>query len=110
MNAKQRVGGRARNYGLAFMLGLPVLLAGTCGAETAAEELGGISSLGSALRGGEQGQENAPLFVKSDTLKLDTKGRQFIYQDNVQADRGDMAITGNLMLQMYTDRNQLLHV
>ena len=54
------------------------------------------------------GDENAPIFVKSDTLDLDSRSRVFTYKGNVQATRNDMTITSDKMIGIYDEKNQLV--
>jgi lipopolysaccharide export system protein LptA len=58
--------------------------------------------------GGEQGQ--LPVYIKSDTLTLNSKDRVFTYKGNVEIVRGDITITADTVIGKYDDKNQLQKV
>lgn len=51
--------------------------------------------------------DNAPIFIKSDNLSLDTKERVFTYKDNVKIVRDDMEITTDVMIGRYAENQEL---
>lgn len=65
------------------------------------------NSLKDALGGKSSGGNDAPLFIKSDTLSLDSKGRIFTYKNNVQVQRDDLLITADTVEGRYDDSNQI---
>ncbi len=52
-------------------------------------------------------EEGGPLYVKSDTLQLDSKQRVFTYKGNVEVVRNDVTITGNVVEGHYDGQNKL---
>lgn len=53
------------------------------------------------------GQEPAPVYIKSDTLTLNSKERVFTYKGNVEIVRGDITITADTVIGKYDEKNQL---
>lgn len=51
--------------------------------------------------------KGAPLYVKSDSLRLNAKKRVFTYDGNVEIVRGDLRITCDSMIGTYDEDNQL---
>ncbi len=70
------------------------------------ESGGAKSELGEKLRFSEK-EENLPLFVKSNTLVLDSKARVFTYRGNVEATKGTMVITSDVMIGQYDEENRI---
>ncbi len=56
---------------------------------------------------GTGGDSQAPLFIKSDTLTLDSKERIFTYKGNVQVLRENLEITTDLMIGRYAESQDL---
>lgn len=54
-----------------------------------------------------EGESNGPLFIKSDTLTLDSKERIFTYKGNVRVVRDNMEITTDLMIGRYAESQDL---
>jgi lipopolysaccharide export system protein LptA len=50
---------------------------------------------------------NAPIYVKSNTFRLDSKNRVFTYEGNVEAWQDDLFITADFMTGNYNDENRL---
>ena len=48
-----------------------------------------------------------PLYIKSDTLELNSKARLFIYKGNVELVRADVTITANIVEGKYDRQNRL---
>jgi len=48
-----------------------------------------------------------PLFIKSDTLELNSKSRVFVYKGNVEVVRDDVTITSNIVEGQYDSQNRL---
>jgi lipopolysaccharide transport protein LptA len=65
--------------------------------------------LASALKG-PPGQENVPMFIRSDNFQLDSKNRLFIYKDNVEIVKGDLTITADLMTGKYDLNNVIQEI
>lgn len=79
--------------------------------EKSGDKNGGSS--GNALKdalGGKSSSGSAPLYIKSDTLSLDSKGRVFTYRNNVQVQRDDLLITADTVEGRYDDSNQIQNV
>ena len=55
-------------------------------------------------------KSNAPLYVKSNSLQLDTLKRVFTYRGNVEVTRDDMLITTDLMTGFYNEKNQIQEI
>lgn len=53
------------------------------------------------------GNSDAPVFIKSDTLTLDSKDRIFTYKGNVRVVRDEMEITTDLMIGRYAENQEL---
>jgi lipopolysaccharide transport protein LptA len=53
------------------------------------------------------GNSDSPLFIKSDTLTLDSKDRIFTYKGNVRIVRDDMDITTDVMIGRYAESQEL---
>lgn len=62
-------------------------------------------SFKSMLGGEENGKE--PLYIKSNSLSLDTKIRTFRYTGNVEITRGAVVITADVVIGKYDEKNQL---
>ncbi len=75
----------------------PAIEAKKDGAENALKKAFGPSS----------DQSDAPLFIKSDSLNLNSKQRVFMYQGNVEVTRGDLTITSNAVEGRYDDSNKI---
>jgi lipopolysaccharide export system protein LptA len=56
------------------------------------------------------GDSNDPVYIKSDTLTLDSKSRVFTYEDNVEVVRGEVSITSDRVIGTYDENNQLQKV
>lgn len=56
---------------------------------------------------GDQKGKDLPLYVKSDSLSLDAKGRVFTYSGNVEIVRGDVKITCDSMRGTYSEDSKL---
>ena len=69
----------------------------------------GGAGLESALKGAP-GQNDTPMFIRSDNFQLDSKNRLFIYRDNVEVVKGDLTITSDIMNGKYDDNNQLQEI
>ena len=67
----------------------------------------GLASLKDALGTKGGGSKDAPLFIKSETLSLDSKGRIFTYRKNVQVQRDDLLITSDTMEGNYDEGNHI---
>lgn len=79
----------------------------TAASEAKAEgEKSGVASLKDSL-GQKGGSKDAPLYIKSDTLSLDSKGRVFTYRKNVEVKREDLTITADLVEGRYDDANKI---
>ena len=51
--------------------------------------------------------DNVPLFIKSDTVTLDSKERVFTYRGNVEVTRDDLIITSDIMTGRYDQQNRM---
>jgi lipopolysaccharide transport protein LptA len=58
-----------------------------------------------SLKKVEEDQE--PLFIKSNTLTLESRERVFTYRGNVEATKGDMKITSEVMRGNYDEENRI---
>lgn len=67
------------------------------------------AGLETALKGGA-GQNDAPMFIRSDNFQLDSKNRLFIYRDNVEVVKGDLTITADIMNGKYDANNVLQEI
>lgn len=76
-------------------------------AEAAESEQDGTTKGFKGIFEGSKGDENAPLYVKSDNLRLDAKKRIFTYEGNVEITRGDLRITCDTMIGTYDENSQL---
>ncbi|HMO18638.1 MAG TPA: LptA/OstA family protein [Oligoflexia bacterium] len=63
------------------------------------------SGLKKALGGG--GDSKGPVFIKSDSLMLDSKDRLFTYKGNVRVVRDDLEITTDIMIGRYGENQEL---
>jgi lipopolysaccharide export system protein LptA len=64
------------------------------------------SELGEKLRfSGDE--KDLPLYVKSDTLTLDSKARVFTYRGNVEATKGSLVITSDVMIGQYDEDSRI---
>lgn len=52
-------------------------------------------------------KDNAPIYVTSDTLELDTEQRVFVYKGNVELMRDDLYITADVMVGRYDQNNKM---
>ena len=75
-------------------------------AATSAKKGTGIES---ALKGAP-GQNETPVFIRSDNFQLDSKNRLFIYRDNVEVVKGDLTITADVMNGKYDTNNVLQEI
>ena len=68
-----------------------------------------VQKKSTSLKGlmGDQKGEGAPLYVKSDSLRLNAKQKVFIYDGNVEIVRGDVRITCDSMKGTYGDDSKL---
>jgi lipopolysaccharide export system protein LptA len=62
-----------------------------------------------ALAGGGGGSKD-PVFIQSDTLNLDSKGRIFTYRGNVHVLRGDLEITSDVLVGKYSENQELENI
>ena len=53
---------------------------------------------------------DAPLYVKSDALSLDSKERVFTYEGNVEAMRETLFVTSERMIGSYNEKNEIENV
>ena len=53
------------------------------------------------------GNKNEPIYIKSNTLTLDSKGRTFTYDGNVEVVQGDLTITAATMIGVYDEKNRI---
>ncbi len=53
------------------------------------------------------GDSKDPVFIKSDTLNLNSKDRLFTYKGNVKVVRGEVEITTDLMIGQYSEKQEL---
>lgn len=69
----------------------------------------GGGGLKQALTGGgsESGSPQGPVFIKSDSLMLDSKDRLFTYKGNVRVVRDDLEITTDIMIGRYGENQEL---
>jgi len=67
------------------------------------------AGLESALKG-PAGQNDSPMFIRSDNFQLDSKNRLFIYRDNVEIVKGDLTITADIMNGKYDANNVLQEI
>lgn len=74
------------------------------------KEGGKDSSLKSLLGGGSEKDKQTPLYIKSNSLSLDSNIRTFTYSGNVQIDRGALVITADVVVGKYDENNQLQSV
>jgi lipopolysaccharide transport protein LptA len=70
-------------------------------AENSSDSSGGLKQAFSS------GNSKAPVFIKSDTLTLDSKDRIFTYKGNVKVVRDEMEITTDLMVGRYAENQEL---
>ncbi len=56
------------------------------------------------------GRGGIPVFIKSESLSLDTKERVFTYKGKVEIVRGDVTITADRVVGKYDDKNELQQV
>ena len=63
-----------------------------------------------SMMGVETGDDASPLFVKSDSLMLDSKKRIFTYKGNVEIIRGDLTITSDLAIGNYDENGKIQRV
>lgn len=75
-------------------------------AQTDSKKEGAENALKKAF-GPSSDQSDAPLFIKSDSLNLNSKQRVFMYQGNVEVSRGDLTITANAVEGRYDDSNKI---
>lgn len=68
-----------------------------------------VSAETTGLKGalGDQKGKDLPLYVKSESLSLDAKGRVFTYSGNVEIVRGDVTITCDSMKGTYNEQSKL---
>lgn len=57
--------------------------------------------------GSNQGDSKAPIFIKSDKLDLDSKGRVFTYRGRVEVVKDDLVITSDEMVGTYDEQNKI---
>ena len=58
----------------------------------------------------DKGDNEAPLFVKSNTLSLDAKARVFTYRGDVEITREDMRITADVVIGKYDKNNKIQRI
>lgn len=56
------------------------------------------------------GPSDEPVYIKSDSLSLDSKSRVFTYEDNVEVVRGELSITCDRVIGTYDENNELQKV
>lgn len=76
---------------------------------TASSKKSSGEGLASVIKGGT-GQNEAPMFIRSDNFQLDSKNRLFIYRDNVEVVKGDLTITADVMNGKYDANNVLQEI
>lgn len=59
------------------------------------------------LVGDSKGQSDSPVYIKSDTLDLNSKSRIFSYRGNVEVKRDDLTITAKVVDGYYTGDNKI---
>jgi lipopolysaccharide transport protein LptA len=59
------------------------------------------------LVGKSKGQSDSPVYIKSDTLDLNSKSRIFSYRGNVEVKRDDLIITAKVIDGYYTADNKI---
>ena len=63
-------------------------------------------SLGNLIGDGKS-QSDSPVYIKSDTLDLNSKSRIFSYRGNVEVKRDDLTITAKVVDGYYRDDNKI---
>ncbi len=53
------------------------------------------------------GAKEAPLFIKSDSLEVNSKERVFIYKNNVELTKDDLKVTANFVEGYYSESNDI---
>ncbi|MCC6932553.1 MAG: lipopolysaccharide transport periplasmic protein LptA [Deltaproteobacteria bacterium] len=53
------------------------------------------------------GDNNQPMFIKSDTVSLDAKKHIFFYRGNVEVTKGEMIVTSDRITGNYDENNKL---
>ena len=84
-----------------------VLLVHSCLAQTADAKTPEENSFRGIFSTGTTADDDVPLYIKSDSLSLDSKSRIFTYKDNVEIVRGDVRITADRMIGRYNEKNRL---
>jgi len=74
--------------------------------DKAKKDSGGGNSLKQVLQESPT-SEGGPLYIKSDTLELNSKDHIFTYKGNVEVVRDDVTITADIVEGKYDDKNQL---
>ena len=77
--------------------------------KAAKKDAPGASSLKNTF-GSANDSKDSPVFIRSDSLDVDSKGRIFTYYDNVEVLRGDMRITAERVIGRYDSSNQIEHI
>lgn len=91
-----------------LLLAVCVLTAGRVYAqqETAKGSPGDQGAIRRLFEGNKEGK-GLPVYIKSDTLTLNSKKRVFTYEGNVEVLRGDLRMTADVMIGKYDQKNQL---
>lgn len=76
-------------------------------ASSASSENKGAGSLKGLFQESPTAGGGGPLFIKSDTLELNSKSRVFVYKGNVEVVRDDVTITANMVEGQYDAQNRL---
>ncbi len=72
---------------------------------TGAAEEKKSTSLQGVLSAGSD--EQAPVYIKSDSLSLDSTSRVFTYKGNVEIRKGDLTLTSDTVAGKYDEKNEL---
>ena len=91
---------------MAVIVILLLLVPGSAASEASAEGASGRDRAFSELIGGD-GSSQGPLFIKSNSLSLDSQKRIFTYKGNVEMVRDDLTITADTVIGRYDESNQI---
>jgi lipopolysaccharide transport protein LptA len=98
---------------LLYPLALLLLLSSSAGAAAEGDSASGDSSAkteSASIKGfltPGAGDKKAPVYIKSDSLSLDSKARVFTYKGNVEIRRSDLTITADTVVGKYDEKNEL---
>src|ERR1700749_643403 len=85
------------------------LAAPPASAPVAAPKKGSDGGLEQAIKG-PAGQNDIPMYIRSDNFQVDSKNRLFIYRDNVEVVKGDLTITSDIMNGKYDENNVMQEI